>query len=78
MSDIPKTWDDFIDFFKPCRIGCAIRACATPMRRALSSARSAVDPVDTFSVYSVSPMAAQDLVTSDGKLHADDPQVGKR
>ena len=29
IADLPKTWDAFIDFFKPVQDGLRSRACAT-------------------------------------------------
>ena len=31
MSDIPNTWDAFIDFSCRCKPSCAVKGCVTPM-----------------------------------------------
>src|SRR5499427_1780429 len=39
-SDLPKTWDAFVDFFKPVQRRCRPRGCATPTPPGSWSARS--------------------------------------
>ena len=57
-----------------CRRSCRKWACATPMPPALSSARSATTRTRRFAQFLIA-YGGLDIVTPDGKLHADDPQV---
>ena len=74
MSDIPNTWDAFIDYFIP--IEKKLRDGG--MRHLYSSAfvvsTIGNDPLNTFHAFMIAYGGAG-LVTPDGKLHADDPQV---
>lgn len=40
MSDIPNTWDAFIDFSSQCKPSCAAKGCVTSMPSAWKSART--------------------------------------
>lgn len=74
VSDIPKTWDAFIDFFKPMQT----RLRAQGMRHIYSYgweiSTVGNDPTATFHAFLIAYGGAG-IVTPDGKLHADDPQV---
>ena len=74
MSDIPKTWDAFIDFFIPVQKKLQTRACGTPMPPASWSARSATTRTQHFAQFLIA-YGGQDIVTPDGKFHGNDPQV---
>jgi multiple sugar transport system substrate-binding protein len=74
-SDIPKTWTAFLDFFKPMQAKLRDQG----MRHIYSYGWEAVstvgvDPINTFNAFMIA-YGGQDLVTPDGKLHANDPKV---
>ena len=74
MSDMPKTWDEFFDFFEPVQDKLrekGMRHVYGLGLHAVHQRRRSQQPVQSVPV----PMAAAGLVTPDGKLHADDPTV---
>jgi multiple sugar transport system substrate-binding protein len=75
LSDAPKTWDAFWDFFKPMQKSLRDKG----MRRmyALGLQVTTVGPNDGNNVFLAFMIAngGQGFVTKDGKLHTDDPAV---
>jgi multiple sugar transport system substrate-binding protein len=73
-SDIPNTWDAFIDFFKP--VQQKLRAQGLRHTYATGFVLSTVgfDVASTFDQFLIAHGGAG-LVTPDGELHAEDPQV---
>ena len=73
-SDIPKTWDAFIDFFKP--VQQKLRAQGMRHVYATGFVLSTVgdDVNNTFDQFLIA-YGGEGIVTKDGKLHADDPRV---
>jgi multiple sugar transport system substrate-binding protein len=73
-GDIPKTWDAFLDFFKPMQ--AKLRAQGTRNIYAYSFQISAVgfDEIFTFDHFNIA-YGGQNIVTPDGRLHTDDPQI---
>ncbi len=73
-TDIPKTWDAFLDFFQ----GVQTKLRAQGMRNiyAYSIMISAVgfDVVAQFDSFMVA-YGGKDLFTADGKVHTDDPKI---
>jgi multiple sugar transport system substrate-binding protein len=74
-SDIPNTWTSFLDFFRP--IQPKLRALG--MRHTYSygwqvGTAGVGDSVVTFNAFMIA-YGGLGLVTKDGKLHTDDPQV---
>ena len=59
---------------RTCRRSCAPRACATSMGSVLQVTTNGVDPNNTFHYFLIA-YGGQDIVTKDGRLHLDDPQV---
>jgi len=74
MSDIPKTWDAFIDFFIP--VEKKLQAMGMRHTYATGFVVSTIgnDPNATFAQFLLA-YGGKDMVTPDGKLHADDKQV---
>jgi multiple sugar transport system substrate-binding protein len=75
LSDAPKTWDAFWDFFKPMQQ--VLRSKGRRKLYALGMQITTVGPNDgngLFTHFLVANGGAK-IVTSDGKLHTDDPQV---
>ncbi len=75
ISDAPKTWDAFWDFFKPAQK--ALRAKGMRKLYALGLQITTVGPNDGNNLFAHFMIAngGQDIVTSDGKLHTNDPKV---
>jgi multiple sugar transport system substrate-binding protein len=75
LSDAPKTWDKFWDFMKPTQK--ALRAQGMRKVYALGLQITTVGPNDGNNLFAHFMIAngGQDIVTSDGKLHTDDPKV---
>jgi multiple sugar transport system substrate-binding protein len=75
LSDAPKTWDAFWDFFKPMQ--AKLRANGRRRLYGLGLQITTVGPNDGNGLFQAFMIAngGQDIVTSDGKLHTDDPKV---
>jgi len=75
MSDAPKTWDDFWDFFKPMQK--ALRDKGTRGVYALGLQPTTTGPNDGNSLFHQFLVAygGNGIVTPDGAPHLDDPQV---
>ena len=75
LSDAPKTWDAFWDFFKPMQK--ELRAKGMRKVYALGMQITTVGPNDGNGLFAHFLIAngGQDIVTRDGKLHTDDPHV---
>ena len=74
MSDIPKTWDAYYDFFK----GVQKKLRAQGMRQVYGLGFQVTtqgnDPNNLFNYFLIA-YGGKDIVTKDGKLHLDDPKV---
>jgi len=75
LSDAPKTWDAFWDFFKPMQK--ELRAKGMRKLYALGMQITTVGPNDGNGLFAHFLIAngGQNIVTRDGKLHTDDLQV---
>jgi multiple sugar transport system substrate-binding protein len=75
MSDIPNTWDARWDFFKPMQK--ILRAKGRRRIYALGPQMTTVGPNDGNGLFQHFMIAngGADIVTPDGKLHTDNPQV---
>jgi multiple sugar transport system substrate-binding protein len=75
LSDAPKTWDAFHDFFKP--VQDALRKQGMRKVYALGMSLTTVGPNDGNGLFTYFVIAngGQNIVTPDGKLHTNDPQV---
>jgi multiple sugar transport system substrate-binding protein len=74
IEDIPKTWDAFYDFFKDVQKKLRAQGVRNTYGLGLNVTTNGVDPNNVFN-YFVIAYGGKDLVTKDGKLHLDDPQV---
>jgi multiple sugar transport system substrate-binding protein len=74
ISDIPNTWDAFLDFFAPVQTKLRERGMRKIYAYGYQLTANGVDPLVTFNAFSIA-YGGKDLVTPDGKLHTDDPQV---
>jgi multiple sugar transport system substrate-binding protein len=75
MSDAPKTWDAFWTFFK--QMQAPLRAKGMRKAYALGLQITTVGPNDGNNVFTHFLIAngGEGIITSDGKLHTDDPKV---
>ena len=75
LSDAPKTWDKFWDFFKPAQK--ELRGKGMRKVYALGLQITTVGPNDGNGLFSHFMIAngGGNIVTPDGKLHTDDPKV---
>jgi multiple sugar transport system substrate-binding protein len=75
LSDAPKTWDAYWDFFKP--VQTVLRAKGMRRLYALGLQITTVGPNDGNGLFAHFLIAngGGGIVTSDGKLHTDDPVV---
>jgi len=74
IEDIPETWDGFYDFFKDVQKKLRAQGVRNTYGLGLNVTTNGVDPNNVFN-YFVIAYGGKDLVTKDGKLHLDDPQV---
>jgi multiple sugar transport system substrate-binding protein len=74
ISDLPKTWDAFMDFFKPVQKGLRAAGMRNVYGLGYQLTANGVDPINTFNAWMIA-YGGKDLVTPDGKLHSDDPHV---
>src|SRR6516164_7909351 len=74
IEDIPKTWDAFYSFFKDVQKNLRKQGVRNTYGLGLNVTTNGIDPNNVFN-YFVIAYGGKDLVTKDGKLHLDDPQV---
>ncbi len=74
ISDIPKTWDAFCDFFKPVQDKLRRDGLRGVYAFGFQVTTNGVDPNGLFNYFLIAH-GGKDIVTPDGKLHLDDPQV---
>jgi multiple sugar transport system substrate-binding protein len=74
VADIPKKWDDFLDFFMPVQDELRKQGMRKMYAYGYQLTANGVDPIATYNQFLIA-YGGKDLVTPDGKLHTDDPQV---
>ena len=74
VSDIPKRWDAFIDFFIPVEKKLQSMGMRHTYATAFVVSTIGNDPNATLAQFLLA-YGAKDIVTPDGKLHTDDKQV---
>jgi multiple sugar transport system substrate-binding protein len=74
VSDIPNTWDAFLDFFMPVQDKLRAQGTRNIYAYGYQLTANGVDPAITFQGFLMA-YGGKNLVTPDGKLHTDDPQV---
>jgi multiple sugar transport system substrate-binding protein len=73
-SDIPKTWDAFLDFFKPMQAKLRGQGVRNIYAYSFQVGAVGFDCVFTFNHFNMA-YGGKDIVTADGKFHGDDPQI---
>jgi multiple sugar transport system substrate-binding protein len=74
ITDIPKTWDAYFDFFKKVQDNLRKQGERKVYGLGFQVTANGVDPYQLFTPFLVA-YGGQDIVTKDGKLHLDDPKV---
>ena len=74
VSDIPNTWDAFLDFFMPVQDKLRAQGMRNIYSYGYQLTANGVDPAITFQGFLMA-YGGKNLVAPDGKLHTDDPQV---
>jgi len=74
ISDLPTTWDAFLDFFKPVQDKLRAQGMRNIYAYGYQLTANGVDPIATYNQFLIA-YGGKDLVTPDGRLHTDDPQV---
>jgi multiple sugar transport system substrate-binding protein len=74
IEDIPKTWDAYYDFFKGVQKKLREQGVRNVYGLGLQVTTNGNDPNNTFNYFLLS-YGGQGIVTKDGRLHLDDPQV---
>jgi multiple sugar transport system substrate-binding protein len=74
VSDIPNTWDAFLDFFMPVQDKLRAQGMRNIYAYGYQLTANGVDPAITFQGFLMA-YGGKNLVTPDGRLHTDDPQV---
>jgi multiple sugar transport system substrate-binding protein len=74
ISDIPNTWDAFLDFFIPVQDKLRSQGIRNVYAYGYQLTANGVDPAITFQGFLMA-YGGKNLVTPDGKLRTDDPQV---
>ena len=76
IEDIPKTWDAYYDFFKDVQRKLRAQGERKVYGLGLQVTTNGNDPNNLFNYFLIA-YGGRDMVTTDGKLHLDDPQVRK-
>jgi multiple sugar transport system substrate-binding protein len=74
MSDLPKTWDAFFDFFKEVQKKLRAQGMRKVYGQGFQVTANGFDPNALYYAFLIG-YGGQDLFTQDGKAHLDDPQV---
>src|SRR5438874_157222 len=74
ISDIPNTWDAFLDFFKPVQDKLRAHGVRNVYAYGYQLTANGFDPIQIFNAFLIA-YGGKDLVTPDGRLHTDDPRV---
>ena len=74
ISDIPNTWDAFLDFFKPVQDKLRTQGMRNVYAYGYQLTANGGDPIATFNAFMIA-YGGKEFVTSDGKLRTDDPQI---
>src|SRR6201984_1945262 len=74
MSDLPKTWDTFYDFFKEVQKKLRAQGMRHVYGLGFQLTTNGNDPTAVFNQFLIG-YGGQGIVTKDGKLHLDNPKV---
>jgi multiple sugar transport system substrate-binding protein len=74
VADMPKTWDAFLDFFRPVQDGLRQKGMRNIYGLGYQLTATGVDPINTFNAFLIA-YGGENLVTAQGQLQTGDPQV---
>ena len=74
ISDLPNTWDAFLDFFMPVQDKLRAQGMRNLYAYGYQLTANGGDPIATFNAFMIA-YGGRDFVTPDGRLHTSDPQV---
>jgi multiple sugar transport system substrate-binding protein len=74
IEDLPKTWDAYLDFFKPVQDSLRKQGMRNIYAYGYQLTANGVDPIATYNAFLIA-YGGKDIITPDGRLHTDDPQV---
>jgi multiple sugar transport system substrate-binding protein len=74
VADVPKTWDAFVDFFRPVQDGLRKQGMRNIYAYGYQLTDTGVDPINTFNIFMIA-YGGEGLVTPNGQLHTNDPKV---
>jgi multiple sugar transport system substrate-binding protein len=74
VSDIPNTWDAFLDFFKPVQDSLRKQGMRNIYAYGYQLTANGVDPIATYNAFLIA-YGGKDLVLPNGKFNSIDPQV---
>jgi multiple sugar transport system substrate-binding protein len=74
IADIPKKWDAFLDFFMPVQDNLRKQGMRNIYAYGYQLTANGVDPIATFNAFMIA-YGGKNLVTPDGRLNSQDPQV---
>ena len=74
ISDLPNTWDAFLDFFMPVQDKLRADGMRNIYAYGYQLTANGVDPIATYNGFLIA-YGGKNLVTPDGRLNSGDPQV---
>src|SRR6516164_1416513 len=74
ISDLPNTWDAFLDFFMPVQDKLRADGMRNIYAYGYQLTANGVDPIATYNAFLIA-YGGKKLVTPDGRLNTGDPQV---
>jgi multiple sugar transport system substrate-binding protein len=74
ISDLPNTWDAFLDFFMPVQDKLRADGMRNIYAYGYQLTANGVDPIATYNAFLIA-YGGKNLVTPDGRLNTTDPQV---
>jgi multiple sugar transport system substrate-binding protein len=74
VADIPKTWDAFLDFFRPVQDGLRRQGMRNIYAHGFQLTATGVDPILLFNAFMIA-YGGENFVTPQGQLQTSDPQV---
>jgi multiple sugar transport system substrate-binding protein len=74
ISDLPNTWDAFLDFFMPVQDKLRAQGMRNVYANGYQLAANGADPIVTFNAFLIA-YGGKNLVVPNGKANTDDPQV---
>jgi multiple sugar transport system substrate-binding protein len=74
VSSVPKTWDAFVDFFRPVQDGLRKTGMRNIYSYGYQLTATGVDPINTFNAFLIA-YGGENFVTPQGQLQTSDPKV---